>query len=355
MAALPIAAEPSYLLRDSCYAYRPASESDERIGRFQGHWMTNKNELEPKAASDATERLLSRLETLDPEAPDSVRKGSAKVVKAQRVLVHPDMTVAQGFQTIVAACIRHFRFNEPAVIEHRHVEALHQVRVAMRRLRSALSLFRPAIADANFKRLRGELRWFTGELGEARNLDIVLGWDLPDGERERLERNRDRAYQAIIAAMESPRFRNLMLDLVSWVSDGDWRRNSKASEPLGTLTNRRIDRLWRKVSKARKLGAMDDRETHRLRIQVKKLRYALDFVAALHVHGRQKKFGKAMEKIQEALGRCQDLTMARSFLGPQAASIIELEGGAKPRRLRDAKQSLRRLRKIGPYWRDRRV
>jgi CHAD domain-containing protein len=264
------------------------------------------------------------------------------------------MSVAQGFQAIVAACIRHFRLNEPLVIEQRDVEALHQARVAMRRLRSALSLFRPMVEGEDFERLRDELRWFTTELSEARNLDIILQFDFPQAERERLVSERERAYDAVIAAMESPRFRRLMLDLSSRVAGGDWRRGKKTSEPLARFAERRIDRLWRRVSRARGLRAMDDHERHRLRIEIKKLRYALQFVAALHLRRpkRKKRFADAVEGVQEALGRVHDLSVTRTFVAPEV--WLEPLAGTERKSLREARRSLRRLRKIGTYWRGQR-
>src|SRR4030095_3700626 len=126
-----------------------------------------------------------------------------KVVKAEPVPLRADMNVAEGFATIVSACLRHFRLNESLVIEQREVEALHQTRVAMRRLRSAFTLFRPAISDEEFEDIRDELRWFTRELGAARNLDVYLERDIPDGDRQRLELKREQAYDGVITAMDS--------------------------------------------------------------------------------------------------------------------------------------------------------
>ena len=279
---------------------------------------------------------------------------AAKVTKAEPVPVHTGMTVAEGFQTIVTACIRHFRLNEPIVIERRNPDALHQARVAMRRLRSAFSLFRTAVGDEEFARLRAELRWFTVELGDARNLDVFLQRELPEGERERLERKRECAYDSVIAALESPRFRLLILDLVAWAALGKWRQGKRAEKPLGPFVNRQIDRLWSKIAHADDLRQMDDPERHHLRIQVKKLRYALEFVAALHTaeHKRLRKFGKTMEEVQESLGYFHDIVVARAVLAVKSWPIEpERASDEEQRHLRDARKSLRRLRKIGPYWR----
>jgi inorganic triphosphatase YgiF len=277
-----------------------------------------------------------------------------KVSKAGPVLVQPGMTVADGFATIVMACLRHFRLNEPLVIEERTAEALHQARVAMRRLRSALSLFRTAVGDADFGRIRDELRWFTGELGDARNLDVYLRRDLPEVEREALETKREHAYDHVVAAMNSHRFRTLMLDLVAWAAIGEWREHPNAERPLEPYVNRRIDRLWHKITAAGDLADMDADERHQLRIGIKKLRYAVEFVEALHTHEsqRQKKFGKAVEDLQEALGELNDLVVAHSLERSSAWPILPEEPGEDERRLlSESDHALDRLQKIGPYWR----
>jgi inorganic triphosphatase YgiF len=277
-----------------------------------------------------------------------------KVAKAEPVPVRADMSVAEAFATIVSACVGHFRLNEQIVIDRRQVEALHQARVAMRRLRSALSLFRPAIADHEFEHIREELRWFTGQLGDARNLDVYLQRDIADEERGPLERKREEAYDTVVAAMDSARFRRLVLDLIAWAALGQWRGHAAAEKPLEPVINHRIDRIWHRIKGAGDLADMDDEMRHRVRIQAKKLRYALEFVETLHLHGReqQKKFGKAIEDLQEALGHLNDAAIARTLTTADAWPILPSEPGEEEKAaLKEAETALNRLRKIGAYWR----
>jgi inorganic triphosphatase YgiF len=277
-----------------------------------------------------------------------------KVAKAEPVRLRADMNVAEGFAAIVGACLRHFRLNEPLVIEQRKMEALHQTRVAMRRLRSAFSLFRPAIADEEFQQLRDELRWFTGELGDARNLDVYLQRDLEPEERRPLELKREQAYDCVIAALDSQRFRRHMLDLVAWAAFGAWRHHANAERELEPYINHRIDRLWAKVEQAQSLAKADDEERHRLRIQIKKLRYALEFAEALHAHAaeEQKKFGKAVQDLQESLGHLNDAVVARTLVPADDWLIEPYEPSAEEQALlEESEQAVERLRDIGPYWR----
>ena len=276
--------------------------------------------------------------------------GSA--IKAEPVRVNSGMNVAEGFETIVMACIRHFRRNEALVIERRSPEALHQTRVAMRRLRSAFSLFGSAIEDPEFERLKGELRWFTDSLGDARNLDVYLERQISDEERAPLQERREAAYDVAIAAMESARFRGLMLDLLVWSSLGEWRDGVRARQPLRVYADRRIDRWWSKLSETRRPGRMDDRQRHRLRIRIKKLRYALEFVGPLHAPrgGRRRKFRKGLEAVQESLGKLHDSVVARSMIASGVPGVIPPRPKDERKAVRRADRAVRRLRQAKPYW-----
>lgn len=279
----------------------------------------------------------------------------SKASKAGPVPVRHGMTVAQGFETIVQACIGHFRLNQPLVIERRNPEALHQSRVAMRRLRSALALFRPATSDAEFARIRDELRLFAKVLGDARNLDVYLQRELPAPVRGALIEKREAAYDAVIAAMESNRLRLLMLDIVAWSMHGRWRREIRAGRPLEPFVHRRMDRLWRRISASDRLKALDERERHRLRLRTKKLRYALEFVRGLHDDRRKRrgKFADEIEELQEELGHLNDIVIARSLVTADEWPIARHSAHERKKaHLRKAQRSLRKLRHIGQYWAD---
>ena len=179
-----------------------------------------------------------------------------KVIKAGPVGVRPGMTIAQAFATIVAACVRHFRLNEQLVISKRRPEALHQARVALRRLRAAFSLFRTAIADPEFVFLKDELRWLMRKLGDARNLDVFLEAVHPEHDRHRLERRREEAYDRVVEAMDSARCRLLMLDIVGWSLMGEWSSKAIAQRPIEPYASGRIDRLWAKLGTSRTWTSM---------------------------------------------------------------------------------------------------
>ncbi|HEY4070784.1 MAG TPA: CHAD domain-containing protein [Sphingomicrobium sp.] len=277
-----------------------------------------------------------------------------KIHKAGLVDVNADMTIAEAFEKIVHECLKHYRLNEPLVIRKAKAEALHQGRVAMRRLRSAFTLFRPAIEDVEFQHLRQELRWFTAQLGDARNLDVYLERDLALEERDRITRLREKAYDGVTDAMNSQRFRRLLIDLIGWTAVGAWRSSKRAQRSVASFSNRRLDRLWHSITSAgRDIASMDETTRHELRIQGKKMRYAVEFLRGLypHAHAEEKRFATAIEELQESLGKLNDIATGRT-LGAAVAADGWLIGSLNERRhLTVAEEALRGLHRTGPFWR----
>jgi inorganic triphosphatase YgiF len=279
-----------------------------------------------------------------------------QIHKATPVHVHPDMSVAEAFETIVHACIKHYRLNEPLVIRQRKAAALHQARVAMRRLRSAFTLFKPAIEDVEYQHLRQELRWFTAQLGDARNLDVYLERDLDEDERARALRKREQAYDRVSEAMNSHKFRRLLVDLTGWVAIGAWRSGKTAHRPVASFADRRLDRLWDSITSAgRDLAGMDEHSRHRLRIQAKKMRYAVEFLRGLYpgADAVEKAFAAAVEKLQESLGKLNDMATARNIGAPTVGDGWLIGSLDERRYLIAAEDALRELLRAGPFWQAR--
>ncbi|TCU58708.1 inorganic triphosphatase YgiF [Novosphingobium sp. PhB57] len=243
--------------------------------------------------------------------------------KAPRVVLETEMDAGKAFQAIAAACLRHFRLNEPLVLDHRDGAALHQSRVAIRRLRSALTLFKTLFPDETRRRFNGELRWLAGELGKARDLDVLADQASEGPLLNRITTARDDAYLGAIAALDSRRARMLMLDLSEWLVIGDWltdedRRALRETTAREFAANA-LERFRRKVKKGgRRLEKLDDHARHEVRKTAKKLRYATDFFVALFPEKRErrrhKRFVSALEELQDRLGLLNDLVGAPELL-----------------------------------------
>lgn len=281
-----------------------------------------------------------------------------RAVKAAPVRVAKGMSVAEAFEVMVHACLKHYRLNEPLVIARRDASALHQSRVALRRLRSAFTLFKSVIADDEYQFLREELRWFTNQLGDARNLDVFLERNLPDAERQPLIARREAAYDQVAAAMSAQRSRMLLLELVGWTAFGPWRSGQRAHRRVEAYAASRLDRLWKSITVVgHDLAALDEETRHELRIQIKKLRYAIEFLRGLYPAARrvEKRFAAAVADLQESLGKLNDLAIARTLVTAALAEDEWLVGPPQDEpqqlHLREAERAFRQLEKAGPFWR----
>lgn len=275
-------------------------------------------------------------------------KGKA-IVKARPLELADDMSVAAGFAEIVTACLRHFRMNELLLVTEHNAEALHQLRVAVRRLRTALWLFKPVAKGKSFDRIIDQLRVFTRELGAARNIDVILkSMKADDPARAQLEKDRQQLYKNISRKLGSVRFNGFILDLVGWAHAGEWRNSKKATLPLARFARKRLDRLWQRiVRRGNNLAQLSEAQLHRLRIDAKKIRYSVEFLRGpLRSDGdEQDQFVKAAEGIQDSLGRLNDLATRRQLLDRPARK------SATARHLRSAKRFMNELERTGPYWR----
>ncbi|WP_287885960.1 CYTH and CHAD domain-containing protein [Paracoccus sp. (in: a-proteobacteria)] len=257
--------------------------------------------------------------------------------KAAPVALRRDMVAADGFRLIGSACLRQFRLNEP-LIGPGNPEAVHQARVALRRLRSAFAICKPMLQDEKAGQLNRETRWLAGMLGEARDLDVLRMRCRSEALRARLEPARMAAYAQAQAALESRRARLLMLDLGEYLAIGPWTALPSAAEirdlPLREFAAAALDRFRRKVKKdGIDLADLGDEARHELRKDAKKLRYAAEFFAPLFAEKRRRRraarFLAALEALQDRMGALNDLVSAPELVerlglagNPQAAALL---------------------------------
>lgn len=283
---------------------------------------------------------------------DAARKG----YKAEPVELTDDLSAASAFRRIAHNCLRHYRLNERLLLESRDIDALHQARVAIRRLRSALSIFRTTLVDAPTMQWSAELRWLARVMGTARDLDVLL--ERPaETMQHRLEAARDEAYSHVEAALASERVRALVLDLVQWLAIPP----TASEAPVIPLATAALDRLRRRVKKRGcHLDRLDDEARHTVRKAAKKLRYAAEFFGSLYVRKRQvhrrRDFLAALERLQSKLGAINDLVTGPDILrqvgilGDSAPTALVPPGG-KSKLLAAAARSHVDLAEAGKFWR----
>jgi len=311
-------------------------------------------ELELELKSGASRQLFELAEALLRDIPMRLesRSKSARgyrlalgdrpgAEKAAPVALDATHSTLDAFRAVVAACLRQLDVNEPVAELGDDPEGVHQMRVATRRLRSAVSVFRRALPDAFAERARDELRWFAQELGPARDWDVFLGETVAPLLRQtdhdaglatlaRIgERRRRDGYERARAAIAASRYASLKLLLARAVAVADEIEPpfgmdiaDLAGGPVLALADRVLKSRHRKL-----LKSGDDHreltlpELHELRIRAKKMRYAAEFFRRLYGRKPVKRYLGRLASIQESLGAINDSAVARLRLEEARADV----------------------------------
>lgn len=303
-------------------------------------------ELELKAGQPAALYALAlELAAVVPLAPDPVSKAergyrlfqgvSPAPVKAAAPALQEAQTVEQAFVAIIWSCLDQLQRNQRGVVEQTDPEFIHQMRVALRRLRSVLSLFSTVVPRASWEAWAAELRWLAEELGAARDWDVLEEELLPPllahlQERQpltylpkRVKAERLKARRRARAAVLSPRCGVLVLTIERWLGARAWRETTapdtsasaeqlalldSAIRPLAEmLLDRRHEQLRRR---GRHLARLSDEKRHQVRVTAKKLRYAAEFFATLYSRKDSRKAARnylaALVAVQDVLGALND-------------------------------------------------
>ncbi len=254
-------------------------------------------------------------------------------IKSQRIAFEPTTTVDSAMAAIFGTCFDQFTANLPCVLAGEDPEGIHQARVGLRRLRSALSLFRSLLPPTQVAWLGSETRWLAGTLGPARDWDVFLAElaapvqtaftvypelhaDLMALEGAALDQRR-LARQAVREALLSQRHTLFQLQFGEWLEGRGWRAQSvtpisaRLFRPLEESAGSLLDRRHRK---ARRAGAhfadLSYPDRHLLRIVLKKLRYAVDFFRTLYDDRPAGRYLEQLGHFQDVLGRLNDVATA---------------------------------------------
>jgi CHAD domain-containing protein len=283
------------------------------------------------------------------------------------------MPVGGAFKAVMAAGLAHLLANERGLLEGRDPEYLHQARVALRRLRSALEVFSPPLPERVTAAPARELKWLASRLGPARDWDVFLGETLQPVEAQfgahrgikafaaRCRRLRRGAGAKARGAARLPRYRQLTLSLSTWLASEGWLAplNSGARTAMeGPVGDHARAVLEARYGRVRKRGrGLDDQsaaELHRLRIAIKKFRYATDFLAGLYRGTAVGVTLRRLARLQDILGEMNDAAtapdlVARGFQRTRGGDVLEARGIL----LGWSRSRMARLkRELGDAWRD---
>jgi triphosphatase len=306
--------------------------------------------------------------------------------RAAPLRLDPEMTARDALSAILNHGLVHLIANEPAARQGHDPEGVHQMRLALRRLRSALTVFRPLLPGDVADRLRGELKWLAGELGGARDLDVLLQTQLAPvsmafGEETALQwlatlarDARGAAYERVRAACSTTRYTALLLEVSRLGETRTWQERLDADavqrleSPALDFANRLLTERHLKARKrGRHLSSLSPDARHALRLAVKKLRYAADSFRSLYSEEKTRPYLKRLARLQEQLGLLNDIESTRKLIERFSADSTAEDSAALARagglvvgwHARQVKPLTRRLikqwkafRSAVPFWQE---
>ena len=295
--------------------------------------------------------------------------------RAAKPRLHPDEPLDSAVRQIVDGVATHILENMPVAVAGRDPEGVHQVRVALRRLRSAIGLFRDDL-DPRAAVLERSARQALGRLGAVRDLDVMIMDTIPrvsphHGAEEQLSNLSDTARERLVDARKDirrlsadPAFNGFLIDLLYFAQCGGLvirRRETPVGRIAGPMLRKR-HRKWLKAG--RNFATLEEQQRHRVRIATKKLRYACDFFHALYPAEAARPYIRRLAKLQKHLGRYNDLTVSAhltaDLLSDNDAThtgagklrrVFRKRLGASESRLR---KEWKRAARAKPFWRSMR-
>ena len=303
--------------------------------------------------------------------------------KAVAVALDPDQIAEQAARDVLRECLDQIASNILVVRKLDGPEGPHQLRIGLRRLRSAFVAFAPVLESPEMKRLNEEARWLGRLVGHLRDLDVVAN-DIVRREAtthpdepglsalaDALLRQAEDMRGCVRKVLIEARVQAFLIDLVrfvetrGWLVPQDFEQTGRLAAPVSELAGQTLVRRWKKVRKhARGLETLTVEQRHELRKELKKLRYAVEFFAPLYPARRVDAFLKHLKKLQAVFGDLNDAATVRAMLTgadspasdkPTAQRAVGWVVGASQARAEftwtGAKALWKNLEETRPFWR----
>lgn len=301
-------------------------------------------------------------------------------LRAQASAVDALTPAGTAFQLITRDALVQIAGNARLLERAHNPDVLHQMRVGLRRLRAALSVFKDMLDPEGLQAARRETRWLASELSEARDIDVFLQRAaLPDEIEDLPGRTaffralriaQAEAYEQALAAVRSDRFRFMLFNLAEWIEVGGWLRLANGAQrglregTAAALAGPVLDKLDKRLRRAsRKFKRIDAEGRHDLRKQAKKLRYAAAFFGeAFPDHPKRRgRYVAALKVLQDQLGELNDMSVARAVarraVGRRSGELAFAAGlevgrltGEEDAVIETANRALKSFRRMKPFW-----
>jgi inorganic triphosphatase YgiF len=267
-----------------------------------------------------------------------------KPVKGETVHLARKATVGDALEQVLRHCMAHIISNEPALVDTADEEALHQMRVGLRRLRAALAVFAPVLDKEMLQDINEKARTLAGLLGAARDYDVFRGElvaplkETGEGSVKLLDRaatlQQLNAWDTALRAVSSVEFTRTCLTLALHIEEKSWQRQAELDPkkammlamPARQFAERALSKRLRKVkSLGVNIDSLKLSERHELRKRLKSLKYAVGFFSALYPKKQATKQQKTLSDLQDVFGSLNDLAVAEEIV----RTLTEKSAGTK--------------------------
>jgi triphosphatase len=261
----------------------------------------------------------------------------ASARKAGTIKFEADATIESVARDVLRDCFAQIAANMVVVADTDHMEGPHQLRVGLRRIRTAFSVFGASFGKEAFANLSERARILGKVVGELRDADVLvhevvaghatgLDAEARDALVHALEARRTevrKEVRALLSRPESVRFLfelGRMIEGRGWLAPSDYSQSERLAKPVGEIASKLLDKRYKKVTKlGRKIRDLDPDELHKLRKNLKKLRYTADVFEAIYTGKKVKGYIKALKSLQDRFGSLNDAVMAVDYLTGAAA------------------------------------
>jgi inorganic triphosphatase YgiF len=251
--------------------------------------------------------------------------------KSQVPQLRRGMSAEQAMLAILDGCRAQVQANVRGAMHGRNPEFLHQLRVGLRRLRSALRTFSSLVGKSRVQPVTREQKAIVANFGSARDWDVfhaLLSQRIapPAGRSPEMARllrklraRRAAARHQAREALASAAFQTFLLHLMRWTEQAPWRGTEEVrravAQPAGRFGRRALARQERKaLHHAQRIDWGDPAARHRLRILVKRLRYACEFFSSTLPGKTTRRYLERLEAVQDVLGELNDIAVAGRLL-----------------------------------------
>lgn len=259
--------------------------------------------------------------------------------RAEGTPVLPGMSVGEAFCELMRVSLAQLMANEAVVLAGEDPEGVHQARVAIRRARAAMSAFRPVLGGKGRKKLSQGLKWLQQSFGPARDLDVFLAETLkpvieanPDADglkklRKLAKTARDEAYASVRKTVASSRYARIVLKSECWLFELSAKHGKRLDAPVEEFAAMLLDLSYKTVLEnvTDRFDTLEVDALHKLRIDIKKLRYLSEFYEKIFP-GSSRSFIRAAKELQDCLGALNDAVVVDELiaeLDPEGKKIDE--------------------------------